>query len=82
MNKNISMTEVAKHSSPEDAWVAISGKVYDITKFVSEHPGGDIIMDGVGKDATQLFNDEFPHSDHAIKVLESYQIGFVQNKST
>jgi NAD(P)H-flavin reductase len=78
VNKLYSMEDVSRHSKPEDAWTAISGKVYDITKFISEHPGGDIIMDGVGKDATDLFENEFSHSDDAKKLLASFQIGFVK----
>ena len=34
-----------------------TGKVYDVTKFVDQHPGGDLIVDGAGKVATDLFED-------------------------
>ena len=32
--------ELAKHTSRDDCWVAIHGKVYDVTQFLSIHPGG------------------------------------------
>lgn len=32
------LAEVEKHTTVDDLWVVISGKVYDITKFVDEHP--------------------------------------------
>ena len=49
-------------------------KVANITDWISKHPGGDIIMKGVGKDATELFNS-IGHSDYAKQMLKKYQIG-------
>jgi len=34
------MEEVAQHKAKNDVWLAIDGKVYDVTEFLSEHPGG------------------------------------------
>ena len=48
--------EVAKHNTRKSAWIIIEKKVYDVTKWIPLHPGGEIIMKGVGKDATKLFN--------------------------
>ncbi len=36
----ISVSEVAKHASPDDCWIVVNGKVYDLTKFAPDHPGG------------------------------------------
>lgn len=30
--------EISKHSRPEDLYLVIEGKVYDVTKFQHEHP--------------------------------------------
>jgi predicted heme/steroid binding protein len=49
------LAEVAKHNSEDSCWMAIGGKVYDVTTFIAAHPGGDIIMEGAGIDATELF---------------------------
>lgn len=38
------MEEVSQHSSEGDCWLVIRGKVYDVTKYVDLHPGGDIIL--------------------------------------
>ena len=54
--RKISMAEVKKHSTPDDCWVVLNGKVYDLSKFHSEHPGGSkLITNNAGKDATALF---------------------------
>lgn len=34
--------------------VGIKGQYYDITEFAKRHPGGDIIYDWVGGDATEV----------------------------
>ena len=49
----------------------------DITSWIPKHPGGDIIMKGVGKDATTLFNS-IGHDAVARKMLKKYQIGIVK----
>lgn len=36
----IGTQEVAKHASAEDCWVVVNGKVYDLTAFAPNHPGG------------------------------------------
>jgi cytochrome b involved in lipid metabolism len=36
----ISTAEVAKHATPEDCWIVVNGKVYDLTRFAPSHPGG------------------------------------------
>lgn len=37
--KGITIQEVAKHNKPNDCWIIIQGKVYDVTSFLKEHPG-------------------------------------------
>lgn len=52
----IPMSEVAKHSSPQDCWTVIDGFVYNLTPFLDYHPGGRaILVDSrvAGKDSTE-----------------------------
>lgn len=53
----ISYTEVQNHNKPDDLWVIINGKVYDLTNFVALHPGGpDHLTKSAGKEVSALFN--------------------------
>jgi cytochrome b involved in lipid metabolism len=60
--------EVAKHNTEKDCWVIIGGEVYNVTKFLPEHPGGArAILLFAGKDAT----DEFDML-HERRVIQKY----------
>ena len=36
--KKISLADLAKHNTEDSAYVAINGKVYDVTDFLDGHP--------------------------------------------
>ncbi|KAF2070847.1 hypothetical protein CYY_007833 [Polysphondylium violaceum] len=75
------LSEVAKHDSAEDAWVVLDGQVFDITKFIYDHPGGgEILMEHLGKDIGQVFIDKdiHEHSVTALNMLSRYAIGTVR----
>eukprot|EP00250_Pteridium_aquilinum_P034909 c8301_g1_i1 orf=348-746(-) len=75
MEKILSFSLLAEHSTCEDCWLLIGGKVYDVTKFLEEHPGGDdVLLSATGKDATDDFED-VGHSKTARDMLTDYYIG-------
>lgn len=75
----ISLSEISKHNNKESCWTTINGGVYDVTKFISQHKGGDRILEACGIDATDLFTGKSSmgriHSQMAIKLLSSMKIG-------
>ena len=73
--KMFTIDEVKKHNKKGDAWTIIENKVYNITSWIPKHPGGQIIMKAVGKDATQLFIANNHPSYVKNKILPKYYIG-------
>ncbi|MEJ1276074.1 cytochrome b5 type B isoform X2 [Cricetulus griseus] len=71
------LEEVAKRNSAEETWMVIHGRVYNITRFLSEHPGGEeVLLEQAGADATESFED-VGHSPDAREMLKQYYIGDV-----
>jgi len=67
--------ELAKHNTAEDCYICISGRVFDVTTWLADHPGGvEVILDLAGKDATKEF-EEIGHSEYAVEVSEKFLIG-------
>ena len=75
----LTVTQVSAHNSKASCWIIISNKVFDVTNFLSIHPGGvSIIVQYCGKDATNAFNSDSAghnHSTYARSLLPTYFIG-------
>merc|ERR1719486_1383928 len=53
----ITKEEVAKHNNKDSCWVILNNQVLDVTKFLKDHPGGELaILTFAGKDATEEFD--------------------------
>jgi len=75
MGRKITRSEVSKANTEDKAWVIIESKVYDVTEFAEEHPGGEhLIQEVFGQDATEGFN-AIMHSDAAKEILEELYVG-------
>ena len=74
--RNISAAEVALHASQSDCWTIVDGKVYDVTSFISRHPGGaDAIAKACGVDATKDFKSVKKHGNSAVELLPTFLLG-------
>ena len=70
------IAEVKAHSSASDCWVAIDGKVYDLTNWEDKHPGGSArIIALCGTDGTAAFDAQHGGQQRPQEDLSRYQIG-------
>jgi cytochrome b involved in lipid metabolism len=68
MTKPILLAELAEHNGERSCWLAIHGKVYDLTNFLGEHPGGrKVLLKHAGTDSSKQF-DAF----HSPGTLDKY----------
>ncbi|XP_028432498.1 cytochrome b5 type B [Perca flavescens] len=73
--KYYTLEEVRSHNVSTDTWLIIHDKVYDITGFLEEHPGGEeVLLEQAGADATESFED-VGHSTDAREMLQQYCVG-------
>ena len=76
----IPVADVESHNSSTSCYVRIGTKVYDITPFLEDHPGGaDLVLEYGGKDVQAMMQDEVSHahSDSAYEILEEHFVGYV-----
>lgn len=73
------LAEVATHNTAASCYSVVSGFVYDLTSYVSAHPGGSIILAICGKDGTSAFTAQHGGQANPANALASLKIGtFVQ----
>ncbi|KFB40418.1 AGAP011314-PA-like protein [Anopheles sinensis] len=78
----VSHAELAKHDRVDDAWMAIRGKVYNVTRYMNFHPGGaDELIRGIGKDATKLFEEVHAWVNYESLLAKCY-VGPLRNTVT
>lgn len=69
--------EVARHNTKDSLWVAMGGKVLDLTEFAAKHPGGSTMIHlAAGRDVTDLFAMYHVFNEEAArKFIKPYEIG-------
>jgi len=70
------MAQVSANKSAAKCWSVINGDVYDLTKWISAHPGGSgAILSLCGTDGTQDFLAMHRGDGRPISVLGNYLLG-------
>ena len=70
------MAQVSANKSAAKCWSVINGDVYDLTKWISAHPGGaGAILSLCGTDGTQDFIAMHRSQGRPISVLGNYLLG-------
>lgn len=75
-SKTYTMTDVQAHNTQSNCWSAIGGDVYDLTSWVSRHPGGAQAIIGLcGTDGTSAYTNQHSNSRRPKSVLALLKIG-------
>lgn len=70
------LDEVAQHNTAGDCWAAVDGGVYDLTRWIGVHPGGQQrILELCGTDATPKFKLQHERNPRSNAQLASLRIG-------
>ncbi len=76
-------SDVKKHSSTSNCWTIVNKSVYDVTSWISKHPGGPGVIQGMcGIDSSAAFNGKHNGSQTAKATLASYRIGAFSGSSS
>lgn len=77
--RRIPLSEVARHATPADCWMAIRGGVYDLSPYLPDHPTRPAVIEPwCGKEATEAYATKGrgrPHAAGTDTLLAQYRIG-------
>lgn len=74
-----SMADVQAHATVGDCWSAINDSVYDLTTWVSRHPGGENPIKGLcGTDGSAKFNRKHASGAKPQSMLALLKIGTLE----
>jgi len=70
------MAQVRANNTARSCWTAIDGVVYDLTRWISNHPGGSsAILFLCGTDGTNAFSAQHQNQARPAVRLDSYRLG-------
>lgn len=68
--------DLKKHNRPTDCWTTVNGSVYDLTKWIAQHPGGSSpIVSLCGRDGSAGFNGQHSGQSNPANQLARFKIG-------
>jgi cytochrome b involved in lipid metabolism len=77
--RTISLTELAEHDRQDSCWMAIEGRVYDLTDYIPLHPTPPVVLlPWCGVEATEGMRTKGYGRDHSAAawgMLDAYLIG-------
>lgn len=75
-----SLAQIAQHADAKSCYTAVRGIVYDLTNFITLHPGGaNNILKICGKDGTSAFVNQHGGRPSPEQELAGHQIGVFAN---
>lgn len=78
--KTCTWEELGTHATESDCWIAVDGKVYDVTSWLPTHPGGkDLLLLSSGRDVTNLFQSYHPLTQKPAQILKKYYVCDMSN---
>ncbi len=70
------LADIAKHKTATDCWTTVGGNVFNLSAFVTKHPGGvEAISQICGVDGTATFTQMHGSNAKAQAALASLKIG-------
>jgi uncharacterized lipoprotein NlpE involved in copper resistance len=70
------MAQVRANNTARSCWTVIDGVVYDLTRWISNHPGGSgAILFLCGTDGTNAFNAQHQNQARPAIRLDTYRLG-------
>jgi len=71
----ISQEDLSKHNKVGDLWISIQGKIYDVSDWAKDHPGGELpLFNFSGRDVTDAFVAYHPGT--AWQYLDKFFTGY------
>ena len=72
--------EVATHNNEGDCWSSINGNVYNLTRWINEHPGGPSpILQLCGHDGSTMFNMQHGMMEYPNQVIKLFIVGVLKS---
>lgn len=73
------LADVQAHAKKSDCWTAIDGNVYDVTKWISQHPGGAQAIESLcGIDGSSAFDGQHGGQARPARELKGFLLGPLQ----